>query len=1273
MRLLLLMILLVFAGCLAPVEKLGCCQKENISEGCVLYNTSDFTSIDMTGQTVAQSCDNPDMDTEGYCNVSVNNNYRLIPICTQEDIVECVDPGCTAMVCGDFSYKPRISPVVTDDEDLSSATPTDSDDSATIQFYKSQCRFLPMDVDLRQIMKNSKSSINVFRVGIGGSFDEYDQYRYYFPMADEFCSAAISGGFSGTVDRYMNYLDLADKSVFDPDEITENCFDDDSVQGPYMNQESPALNLPGYYGLFTISTVEPEKNNYKFVHFINYDFTPVWTQDLLKGAGYQYIPGFINGHSLYKEIDKDFYKRELSIAHASSIYDIDGTGSTRAPFECSMSENNCLSGSCNSDFYNRGVFVDADNNNDIVTDCTRMKDENGNQRIICLPTIAGSIAESDDGSPPSREYSDVTAKVTHIEISTVGNMDFTYEDFIDPEADPKMIDYWDAWGLYLEPLVDRYGNPHYVSSSSKVLTNVPTGISHYYSIEYVYDDEGHYQYSYYKLNQGFYSGSYGPPAGGAVFFGKISDEPMRYGDGEVIGYAMGDDFDETLLAQNCELEENEDYVVVSLGSPTNWQSSGMMSLFRPYYEDVLKSYKTYGFEEGCGDKMLATDSVVASMPWVIAFEKGGLSGGPLNTDLRYRFTDYPNAYWMASTPAFGAFANNVYDEYMYRLLDAGSCSLRMSRYDSPLSNDYYNIVYPNNFVLLINKGDDRFGRCSLDRSTMFPELRTFGWCEPCSTSTLAYQEISTTPRPYLPGYKMKLDPGATTFEPQICWSQYESHWDFDFSSQPSFNLTDNVTCYNPSIPDISDYKGSIGNIGSPRTIPEASVMKKRLGNYLRSGVLPVLDLTDESNWNITNPDAESVGWDLFQLFYDTSPEDYSQYDFERLIGRMGAAVIIVDTVSEYDVQFKVSRIIDRASIIKQKCFGCITAFHVQSPPDNESFNYTINSVLSNPTAQRVIEMVTFDYPISEHGFSEPEDVLSDISSFGQTSLSSKAKPVMVVGLNVRSDDERWEGRYEDLFEKILMGQDDLVRNGVVGIIYSPARSAASAEGIIDTSSDPSLGLKTEKFCALQGAMEKMTATTPTTIFSKVLVQEENQCVPCTPWDYLSGGVCSDTLSSTQRHICDGGGSCTLPPGIAETDDEKYKCLEGTVTMDCSLCTDSLLDFSCIYTYANGSSRSYPSSATLPLSDLSSDIYLDIIASLPKPYKCCLMDEGSGLKYTYRKDTYQSPINKPVVFPKNGGDVDCGSGVDLEDLGESSTFCGLQQSPIRDYAINCEIS
>ncbi|MBI5046962.1 hypothetical protein HZC07_04510, partial [Candidatus Micrarchaeota archaeon] len=354
--------IIFFAGCVQPIKNLGCCLRANASDptnpGCALYNTTDYTTRDLISATVSGNC--------------------------------------TAMVCGSFQYKPRVAPGFATQEEALNSTPSADESGQQLEFYKAQCRFLPMDARLKQIMKTSNSQINVFRIGVGGSFDEFDQYKDYFPISDKFCNLnpVFPGGSQLRVDRYMNYL-ASDNSTYNPNRITQNCLDDNvarvnfGTNNPFGFSETSAPRQT-FFGLLIYNPINPDRTGYKYSYERRVDLNSAWKSDFDFRGTEQGVYTYPSGNvlsSIYKKIDSDFYRTQLSTTYASTIYGVRGA-TTRAPFECDASSNDCYSGSCDTKTYSRGVLLQpgqAGQQQEVVTDCNSYTDPDGLKQIVCAP------------------------------------------------------------------------------------------------------------------------------------------------------------------------------------------------------------------------------------------------------------------------------------------------------------------------------------------------------------------------------------------------------------------------------------------------------------------------------------------------------------------------------------------------------------------------------------------------------------------------------------------------------------------------------------------------------------------------------------------------------------------------------------------------------------------------------------------------------------------------------------------------------------------------
>ncbi len=1315
----------ILSGCLQPATKLGCCLKENATDrdGCVLYNDSSDQILDWTGKTNLEADGQKCNVTGNYCNVTFDDDQPgyLIPVCTEADILSCRQPDCLAMVCGDFKFKPPVAPGITaEGDDVKTDVPADTQEESAMQFFHAQCRFLPMDGKLKKIMKSSKSTINVFRWGVGNSFDEYEQYRYYFPMSDKFCAVNPPRENELRVDRYMNYLNPTTKAAWDPIAgITSNCIEDDaSAPPPFSYDESGRGVTTGTFtGIgggvsYSYFGVTKDKSNYKFAHWGRVDYGEVEESYF---TGYSLASPFFSSFSVYKKIDNSYYKKWLSITSASTIYGLSTTltNTTRAPFECDLSSIDCYSGICSTTTYNRVVMLTPPNSNgvqeEVVTDCESYTDENLITKLVCAPTK--SVTITGPNTAPTRTYAKIDARVVHVDgLSRFESVNAACGIFDSQHLD-KFVDweYMGGWG-YGAPW-DDVQCPNVMSSNFFTaaqakfdvgqITNTATGYMTYFN-----GTDGLW------YNQ-FQEASAGPPAGGALFFG-YTDPEASYGGKTVIGYALAtqDEVDDLLVVKNCEMVSGVDYEIVSVPDDlTQW--GALKNAFTGYFRQRYSGMKAVSTGDSCGavsctlyedaPQMACAyfpDFFFAGLPWVVTMDKQA----------------HPN-YW-GGNPTQGILLNNEiqmgtrkinrFSENMVITGGADTCTLRRmhsgwystASRESDDTNYYiwltyqkptYDLLYSKKIALFYDDGDGMIGKCAIDGSTGLPQVRTFGWCEPCTTSTIAYQFISTRGEGlYMPAAIAEIEGGGnadvTALEKRVCTA-----------------TGGEIQCANNLITSANDFSIGDGEVPlNPRTYPEASVLKERLGNYMKSGVLPVLDLSVDDNW-VADEETGNV-WEL--LFGDDGGDGSApaEYDFQRLVGNMGAAVVIVERVdNETDAEAKAQNISDRSSAVRSRCYGCLTAFHVNSPESNTSFHDTAHAVFSTNFASKfTVDMVTFDYPISDHTgmlpamgsailaqdpsanltYNYSQIIADDIASYSRGILKAENKPTMLVGLNLDSDDSvMTASRYKALFDAIALNQDDYVKAGLIGIIYSPARQQTiltfemDEVGIVDMEFEDDdifglngYGVKNDKFCALQGAMQKLTAAPPVAVYVRSNAVNDSECIPCLSLEKSQGQCDADAL------MCDNGIHCTPPGGLSLSDIEgAFRCQPETIVDDpagerCTLCKDIPGTYTCTFRYANGSIETQSGSMAV----LESDAYLDILAGIERPYKCCLADSYDQ-RHSYVKRSSESLVNVPIAFSKTGDEeVDCGMSSSIGAITEAQEFCNVE-IPIRNYDVTCTIS
>lgn len=1279
---LLIIVLLAGAGCLEPVAKVGCCAKANISDGCVMLNmtTSKFMPeyIDQT-----ESCDNE----TGFCNVSIDGAYMSVPICTDDDVNSCLDPGCTAMICGDFLFKPKVAPgvVVSDEGEGSVDVPPESEEEdSVLGFYKAQCQFLPMDNKLKSIMKNTKSSINVFRIGIGGSFDEYDNYRYYFPLSDRYCN--LNPELNPTdirIDRYMNYLGVdwgggADYIPYDADEI-----------GQCMETSGGAPEPVFQFGHSSVSSPGDE-----YAEVYEYYFLDFWKSIYSSENGEECSNERENSEK-YRKLFTGFYSQKLTQTYIESIF-----SAGRAPFECE-SPLDCYSMSCSYDTYSRGTNYEVVGGETVefFADCNLYEDDSGKSVEVCGPTTGVNTVNPDN----PMAYASTEVRFAKIKMKADGynsaNM-IEVEEVNYPDDCPDVSD--EQWVLGCIGDCGGMGNNHrcelrkewcdfsgndlgayrceaggggafdYDTGAQEVgeyfsLTGMPAGIriesgvdkndcSQLYGsgaesdeascpVIVAASEDTITGYPPGTVIHGAAAEVY-PPAGGFVFFGsaKLPEEEVIWRGRKVIGYSFGDGMRHTLLGSTCNpqgpgIAIGQDFDLVEIGEPNGETWQELMDSFTPLHEKRLDAIAGQ-----LQDGMVIDDTeiVISSIPWILGYK-------------RWESTS-DESYTLGSVAAQSLMSRNILgrpeanaDGTSPAEMDAHAIN---SKAKSTNKDIEYLLLYPRYIYLYFEPEEgENFGHCEYDEATGMPAISQYGWCEPCTVSTIAYQAIEAEDWAYLP----MTEYGGTVFHESVC------------------GCTDDggFACFAPHITDMDEYYGeSLLESGAARTIPEAGIMKERLGNYMKSGVLPVIDMTDESNWNKLRPDyveETETGPSPFGitpdfLFGDEEEEPsafYDEYDFERLFGEMGAVITIVGTV-DGDGDFTstdIDAISERAAIIRTRCYRCMTAVRIEGRFTAEEYNDTLTTLFSYPALRKDIDIVAFDYSPDAFGFySEDDDlgqkILENIEYLGKTTLHFSQKPSIILNFHIQEIGFWGLDDIEYVLQTLANNQDTIADSGVIGIIYMPVRSnLVEAEGLVAVNS-MGAGEKGEKFCSVQKGVNYFANPPPTVIYGKVLEMDSVNCTRCTAYEKATGSCDME---------CENGVMCSLPSDLDAAD---AKCPQGTILDECALCNETLGTFECDYIYQNGTieTRTYPSSY------ISTDLYMDVVGGLSKPEKCCL-EAQDGTVYSYQKQVYSAASTIPAVFPASGGEgATCSAGT-LDISGEG--FCGLEIVPVRNYDVECE--
>jgi len=225
-----LIVLLSLSGCTSNEPKyLGCINPPNWSDphNCVeidVYNndtppTLNFTYVECnttgtfyypngTAFTVDVTCTNISNTCIHVINETTNET-ETYPLCTPGKINPCEKDKCIGLVCGRPIYR-TTGPQAYCEYFMGNISTTISMVNNTMNMmqprmlFKTSCKFLPLTSRIADEIKRSNGNewVDRFRFGVGTSFEDYDEARYYLPMSDRYTWLNPHGN----VDRFPDYL-----------------------------------------------------------------------------------------------------------------------------------------------------------------------------------------------------------------------------------------------------------------------------------------------------------------------------------------------------------------------------------------------------------------------------------------------------------------------------------------------------------------------------------------------------------------------------------------------------------------------------------------------------------------------------------------------------------------------------------------------------------------------------------------------------------------------------------------------------------------------------------------------------------------------------------------------------------------------------------------------------------------------------------------------------------------------------------------------------------
>ncbi len=1070
-------LLIFLSGCLTTPKTIGCCDKSRLDEGCYYLDPETEEFIDFTDATLGL-CDDEASGTAGFCAVNFPDNPKddeegtLVPICKTEELSPCVSGNCEAMLCGDFSFKPRpAKPSVSADISNSETNiPEEENEDQVTNFYGASCGFFNTGEPIFGKITEEGALANVFRFGFGTTFDEYEVFRYYFPASDRYCSSTPYD--ENKIDRYMNYLDALTGYPYDLENMP-SCLMDVPFLGPtdgLWGNAGPANKpqMPRIYdfGIPFGSVQMP------FTQAASYLFEPN-----------AYKAGATESYGFW-ELDNKLYKQGLLKAYYDKMFGSEG----RADFECEFGRDECYSGSCSISDYSR-ISIKKQDGSYAAVDCGKYIDEKGTEFVFCPGTK--SIREVDGKLVP--EYASYKVRPVFVLFDIGKRGPARTVDFRDPigeisinnwlffPGERKNPEYYAYRFSDLSEGVTKEAYLGWVSLKNTIrfpedyagyafgpelTTNKP--IKDIFKITIGGDPEDWFpkeiEYSETDLLIRTDDRTSIPPSG-FVFIGNLGNDNYNLfvpGLGMyVIGWGIvsEEELKDTMLIKACNAEgyarkyDLSNFLDIYPGE--NNEPRALPRIFK-HYLDYRANYIASISGQDCDDEIIPADLVLTSTPWIMYYEKVGIEvesisffgfGPPVATgDQDF----YENLHsFQTSLPFIFENKRNFFGQPTVEFNGVDSCSIRNAptsinsgekpgtrKIDLPGA---YLAVAQDFYVLTAAKDPSEekyyFGDCEVDPNTMLPKVATFGWCEPCTASTLAYNNVSSINEIRRPFNLMEQN------NPQMIY------------------------------------------------LPNSSYVSYRTEKYLKEGVLPIVDLTN----------------------VDTSI-------LPSLPRSKGPEIYVVGDVDSYSG----GELLDRAKKIRNNCDKCLIAFSIKTPGVEEISGNALD-MLRNPLTSLYFDLVVYEYTLTGY-------IIDDIFTLSKISrniltINGEGKGLPSIAAPVKFAIDLNPEEVKISIEAIVDQQKVLVKSGLIGMVFDIVEPNnrdylmfANAQLTTNTY------IKTNEFCAAQEGIKKYSSYETQTLIQSMFASEV-ECIPCSSLDKVSGR-CITT--------CQDGNECTLPSGaVAE--------------------------------------------------------------------------------------------------------------------------------------------
>lgn len=574
-------------------------------------------------------------------------------------------------------------------------------------------------------------------------------------------------------------------------------------------------------------------------------------------------------------------------------------------------------------------------------------------------------------------------------------------------------------------------------------------------------------------------------------------------------------------------------------------------------------------------------------------------------------------------------------------------------YTQQMTSSGMGYKYPSKYTLIFSLGNCEPGLI-LDTA---PNVKQFGWCEPCTLSTMARAEV----------YGELDESGVTQVKAKT----------LDFLKSDVLPVMNFPNSY---WKEIDDSTKSVEDLAKGEIKTEFIII----------------------------PGSFSNGWvSSSKLVYFKE-----KTKIQNFLSNDGPYIVVLGSVEhEWDPAI-IERTKRRAEFIRTVCDRCITSFDISTRGSSLSATNKWNTQFAgnvhilrnmfggslvfegcydelgnllpktNPDhcdedMLNLIDILLFDfYPadvsdwkpeICTDDDSQYDEVIDSMEEMGYATLNLVHKPSLIYNFGFKKD-SCWKEENMKAFTKyMIQNQDRLTKSGIIGMLYSEYAYGSTGMQLVDgdgLSSEDPYDIKSYKFCVMQNSLNLLGGRTPVYSYLKRYVSEDVSCVEKDDSQRLKE-ITGLTVNSL---LCANNVQCKLPPLPEGKTADDYMCPPSTIASPCKKCSTVTGKAECSYEYSDPNLNKEVTISPSSLSD--PNLYPDILSSLPPDMVCCIEDqEDPGNLYTYIKVGADSNYHAPVIYSSYGNpEEDCG----VYSKSDEDLSCTASASEmLKNYKVDCK--